>query len=59
MDIILDENGNPIDNRIDYVARRETGRHYIGFEIEPKWFKIAQDRLNCTTANGQMSLFLT
>ena len=41
------------------VASKDTGRHYIGFEIEPKWFKIAQDRLNCTTANGQMSLFLT
>lgn len=41
------------------VASKDTGRHYIGFEIEPKWFKIAQDRLNCTTAYGQMSLFLT
>ena len=41
------------------VAAKDTGRHYIGFEIEPKWFKISQDRLNCTTANGQMSLFLT
>ena len=41
------------------VASKDIGRHYIGFEIEPKWFKIAQDRLNCTTANGQMSLFLT
>ncbi len=41
------------------VASKDTGRHYIGFEIEPKWFKIAQDRLNCITANGQMSLFLT
>ena len=41
------------------VASKDTGRHYIGFEIEPKWFKIAQDRLNCITANGQTSLFLT
>lgn len=41
------------------VASKDIGRHYIGFEIESKWFKIAQDRLNCTTANGQMSLFLT
>lgn len=40
------------------VACKDTGRHYIGFEIEPKWFKVAQDRLNCTTANGQISLFL-
>lgn len=41
------------------VASKDIGRHYIGFEIEPKWFKIAQDRLNCITANGQTSLFLT
>lgn len=41
------------------VACKDTGRQYLGFEIEPKWFKIAYDRLNCTSANGQMSLFLT
>lgn len=41
------------------VASKDTGRRYIGFEIEPKWFKIAQDRLNCTTANGQIGLFLS
>lgn len=41
------------------VASKDTDRQYIGFEIEEKWFKVAQDRLNNTDANGQMSLFLT
>lgn len=33
-------------------------RQYIGFEIEPKWFKVAEDRLAKTTANGQTSFLL-
>lgn len=41
------------------VACKDTERQYLGFEIEPKWFSIAQDRLNCLAANGQISLFLT
>lgn len=40
------------------VAAQETGRQFIGFEIEEKYWKIANDRLNKTDANGQMSLFL-
>ena len=40
------------------VACQEIGRQYIGFEIEPKWCKVANDRLNKTDANGQISLFL-
>jgi DNA modification methylase len=40
------------------VASKDIGRHYIGFEIEKKWFDIAKDRLNQTDASGQMSLFL-
>ena len=39
------------------VACKETNRQFIGFEIEPKWCKIANDRLNKTDGNGQMSLF--
>lgn len=39
------------------VAARETGRQYIGFENNPKWFKVAQDRINGITATGQYSLF--
>lgn len=40
------------------VAAKDIGRHYIGFEIDSKWFKVAQDRLNNTDANGQTSMFL-
>lgn len=40
------------------VASKDIGRHYIGFEIEKKWFDIAKDRLNQTDASGQISLFL-
>ena len=37
---------------------KELNRNYIGFEIEPKWCKVANDRLNGIDANGQISLFL-
>lgn len=40
------------------VACKDIGRKYIGMEINKKWFKIAQDRLNNIDANGQISLFL-
>lgn len=40
------------------VAAKNTGRQFIGFEINPKWAKIANDRLNNINARGQMS-FLT
>ena len=40
------------------VAAKELGRQYIGFEIDPKWHKIATDRLNNICANGQISMFL-
>lgn len=40
------------------VAAKDIGRHYIGFEIDSKWFKVAQDRLNNVDANGQTSMFL-
>ena len=40
------------------VACQETGRQFIGFEIEPKWVNVANDRLNKVDATGQMSLFL-
>ena len=31
------------------VACKETGRHYIGFEVNPKYYQIATDRLNGIT----------
>jgi DNA modification methylase len=46
------------------VACKELGRHYIGFEIDPKYYQIALDRLNGLTKedrekkeSGQMRLF--
>jgi len=39
------------------VAAKESGRRYIGFEIDKEYFKIAKDRLNGITANGQTSMF--
>lgn len=46
------------------VAAKELGRQYIGFEVNPHFFNIAQDRLNGMSVQdrklkdaGQMSLF--
>lgn len=39
------------------VAAKELGRHYVGFEIDERWHKVAVDRLNGVNANGQISLF--
>lgn len=39
------------------LAAKETQRRYIGIEIDPKYYKIAVNRLNYITANGQMSIF--
>lgn len=39
------------------VACKDTGRQYIGFEIDSRWFKVAQDRLNNLDAHGQTCMF--
>ena len=39
------------------VACKNTGRRYLGFEIDKHWYDIAQNRLNNVQANGQMSFF--
>lgn len=39
------------------VAAKELNRRYIGFEIDQEYYKIAKDRLNGITAQGQMSVF--
>lgn len=39
------------------VACKETGRRFIGMEIDKEYWKIANDRLNGINANGQMSIF--
>ena len=40
------------------VASKACERQYLGFEIEEKWFKVAQDRLNNINATGQISMVL-
>lgn len=40
------------------VACMDCNRQFIGFEISPKWHKIANDRINNIDANGQMSFFV-
>lgn len=40
------------------IACKELGRHFIGCEINPKWHKIANDRVNKIDANGQTSFLL-
>lgn len=54
-DIVLDPF---IGSGTTAVACKELGRHYIGFEINPKWVKIAKDRLNKKDADGQIKFFL-
>lgn len=39
------------------VASKEIDRKYIGFEIDEEYFKIAKNRLNGITADGQISIF--
>lgn len=39
------------------VACKETGRRYIGMEINKEYYDIAQKRLNGMTAYGQTSIF--
>lgn len=37
------------------VACQETGRRYLGFELSQKWYKVATDRIQGITANGDVS----
>lgn len=39
------------------VACKETGRKFIGIEIDKEYHKIAVDRVNGINANGQTSIF--
>lgn len=54
-DIILD---TFLGSGTTAVACKETGRQYIGFEIDKEYFKIAQDRLNGIEKSGQTTLDL-
>ena len=53
-DIVLD---TFIGSGTTAIACQEIGRQFIGLEIEEKWCKVANDRLNKCDANGQISLF--
>lgn len=39
------------------IACKETNRRFIGMEIDKEYYKIAKNRLNGITANGQLSIF--
>lgn len=39
------------------IASKNNNRHYIGFEINKKWYDVAVDRLNNIDARGQFSMF--
>lgn len=39
------------------VSAKNLNRRYIGIELNPKWHKIAVDRLNNIQADGQMTLY--
>ena len=39
------------------VACQDIGRQFIGFEIEQKWVKVANDRLQKVDSNGKIGLF--
>lgn len=39
------------------LAAKKLERHYIGFEIDPKWTNVAQNRLAGIMADGQFSMF--
>lgn len=54
-DVVLD---TFIGSGTTAVACKETGRQYLGFEIDQDYFKIAQDRINGITKAGQTSLDL-
>ena len=53
-DIVLDPFGG---SGSTCISAKELNRKFIAFEINPKWVKVANDRLNNIDVNGQMSFF--
>ena len=51
-DVVLD---SFLGSGTTVIAAKEIGRNYIGIEIDPKWHKIAVDRLDNVDAFGQKS----
>ena len=39
------------------IAAKRLNRKYIGFEIDEKWFKVSQERLQGINQKGEMNLF--
>ena len=62
---IYEENKNTKRSEVLRIAKNKKKQNIdiisiedgIGFEIEPKWCDIANNRLNKTDANGQISIF--
>lgn len=40
------------------IASKNLQRHFIGFEINKKWYEVALNRLNKIESDGQMNMFL-
>lgn len=40
------------------VAAKDIDRQFLGWDIENKWVKVSNDRLNKVDSSGQLSLFL-
>ena len=53
-DIVLDTFGG---SGSTCISAKELNRNFIAFEINEKWCKVANDRLDNIDANGQMSFF--
>lgn len=51
-DIILDTH---VGSASSLIACRNTNHKYVGFEIDPEYYRLAKERLDCETA--QMNLF--
>ena len=53
-DIVLD---SFVGSGTTCVAAKELGRKYIGIELNPEYHRIALNRINGITAQGQLSIF--
>jgi site-specific DNA-methyltransferase (adenine-specific) len=63
---LLDTFAKPSDTILDthvgsassLVACRETGHKYVGFEIDPDYYRMAKERLDAAEAQGNIFDFL-
>lgn len=54
-DTILDTN---VGSASSLIACRETGHKYVGFEIDPDYYRQAKERLDAAEAQGNIFDFL-